>query len=422
MASFTRIRIFAPAAALLLLSGVAAAQPTVANYQAIPVGLLPGAFSNVAWGVNNAGHVVGWNQGPQTLLRAYIWRPSTGITEIPTPAGFTDSRADDISNTGFVAGSSNNGGASDSTAWRWRDGVYTFIPRIPGQCMSMMAIAVNDQGDVVGTTCDGSFGAVPFYYSDATGTINLQPFGISNVRDINNAGVVTGSAFDGTKYVAMRWQAPAGPMEFLPTLPAPYDDASRGEGLNEAGQVVGVSINVLTGSDSWRAFEGTPAGVQMISSPVTARSSAYAINELGEAVGTDGTSSTTDIYAWRWTQAEGKEFLAGTVNNVDVWTVNRAIDVNDHGHIIGSISAPEVPGRAVILHRIGTPPPGGGVCYANCDGSTASPVLNVADFTCFLQRFAAGESYANCDQSTSAPVLNVADFTCFLQSFAAGCP
>jgi hypothetical protein len=64
----------------------------------------------------------------------------------------------------------------------------------------------------------------------------------------------------------------------------------------------------------------------------------------------------------------------------------------------------------------------GSSCYANCDSSTNEPVLNVADFTCFLQRFAAGESYANCDESTTPPVLNVADFTCFLQAFAAGCP
>jgi len=64
------------------------------------------------------------------------------------------------------------------------------------------------------------------------------------------------------------------------------------------------------------------------------------------------------------------------------------------------------------------PPP----CYANCDASTTAPVLNVADFTCFLQKFAAGNAYANCDNSTTAPVLNVADFTCFLQKFAAGCP
>jgi hypothetical protein len=68
------------------------------------------------------------------------------------------------------------------------------------------------------------------------------------------------------------------------------------------------------------------------------------------------------------------------------------------------------------------PLPPGGSCYPNCDASTTAPVLNVADFTCFLQRFAAGESYANCDNSTTAPTLNVADFTCFLQRFAAGCP
>jgi hypothetical protein len=61
-------------------------------------------------------------------------------------------------------------------------------------------------------------------------------------------------------------------------------------------------------------------------------------------------------------------------------------------------------------------------CYANCDQSTVAPVLNVQDFTCFLQRYAAGESYANCDSSTAAPVLNVQDFTCFLQRYAAGCP
>ena len=49
-------------------------------------------------------------------------------------------------------------------------------------------------------------------------------------------------------------------------------------------------------------------------------------------------------------------------------------------------------------------------------------MLNVADYPCVLQAFAAGAANANCDESTTAPVLNVADFTCFLQAFAAGCP
>ncbi|MEX2218427.1 MAG: hypothetical protein WD749_06660 [Phycisphaerales bacterium] len=64
----------------------------------------------------------------------------------------------------------------------------------------------------------------------------------------------------------------------------------------------------------------------------------------------------------------------------------------------------------------------GQACYANCDNSTQAPVLNVADFGCFLTRYAAGEAYANCDGSTQPPVLNVADFGCFLTKYAAGCP
>jgi hypothetical protein len=66
---------------------------------------------------------------------------------------------------------------------------------------------------------------------------------------------------------------------------------------------------------------------------------------------------------------------------------------------------------------IGTPP-----CYANCDGSTIAPILNVNDFACFLNMYAAGETSANCDGSTIEPVLNVNDFACFLNAYAVGCP
>jgi hypothetical protein len=60
-------------------------------------------------------------------------------------------------------------------------------------------------------------------------------------------------------------------------------------------------------------------------------------------------------------------------------------------------------------------------CYANCDSSTVSPILNANDFQCFLNKFAAQDSYANCDNSTVSPVLNANDFQCFLNSYAAGC-
>ncbi len=58
---------------------------------------------------------------------------------------------------------------------------------------------------------------------------------------------------------------------------------------------------------------------------------------------------------------------------------------------------------------------------ANCDGSTGSPTLTAADFSCFLAKFRSGDPYANCDGSTSVPVLTAADFSCFLAAFRAGC-
>jgi hypothetical protein len=61
-------------------------------------------------------------------------------------------------------------------------------------------------------------------------------------------------------------------------------------------------------------------------------------------------------------------------------------------------------------------------CYANCDGSTVAPILNVSDFVCFQNRYAAGDTYANCDGSTVPPVLNVTDFICYLNRYAGGCP
>jgi hypothetical protein len=74
----------------------------------------------------------------------------------------------------------------------------------------------------------------------------------------------------------------------------------------------------------------------------------------------------------------------------------------------GALSAPEV---AALCNG----------CYANCDASTVTPILNVNDFQCFLNRFAAADPYANCDGSTIPPTLNVNDFQCFLNKFAAGC-
>jgi len=89
--------------------------------------------------------------------------------------------------------------------------------------------------------------------------------------------------------------------------------------------------------------------------------------------------------------------------------------INDQGWIVGYGSGGGGMYKSFVLR------PRSQACYANCDSSTVSPILNVLDFACFLNRFAAGEIYAHCDGSTVTPVLNIQDFSCFLNRFAAGC-
>jgi hypothetical protein len=79
------------------------------------------------------------------------------------------------------------------------------------------------------------------------------------------------------------------------------------------------------------------------------------------------------------------------------------------------------PTGAYTIALLGACRVSGSTCYANCDGSTTVPFLNVNDFVCFQGLFAAGNSLANCDHSTSPPVLNISDFVCFQGQFAAGC-
>ena len=71
------------------------------------------------------------------------------------------------------------------------------------------------------------------------------------------------------------------------------------------------------------------------------------------------------------------------------------------------------------IRGTGQPPPV--VCYANCDGSTGSPMLTANDFQCFIDKYVANHTYANCDGSTGTPMLTANDFQCFINRYAGGC-
>jgi WD40 repeat protein len=159
----------------------------------------------------------------------------------------------------------------------------------------------------------------------------------------------------------------------------------------------------------------------------TAGSGAYQDSIVGAALSENG--SRLAVASWG-VQIEGHQEVMVFDRNVNLIDQHDtpgspfSIDMSADGRyvLVGSKSVHANVfgngGNTYLLDLGGSP----GGCYPNCDNSTAAPVLNVQDFTCFLQRYAAGDTYANCDASTTAPVLNVQDFTCFLQRYAGGCP
>ena len=125
--------------------------------------------------------------------------------------------------------------------------------------------------------------------------------------------------------------------------------------------------------------------------------------------------------AFLWTAGGGMRSLADVLTsdygmNLAGWQLTTAFTISADGRAIAGSG--RFMGGASQAYLAVLPAP----CYPNCDASTAPPILNINDFVCFQQKFAAGDSYANCDNSTAAPVLNVNDFTCFLNKFAGGCP
>jgi hypothetical protein len=142
---------------------------------------------------------------------------------------------------------------------------------------------------------------------------------------------------------------------------------------------------------------------------------------VGGAFSNAGGVPVNNIAAWNgssW-QPLGPG-VSGTVRAMVIWRNQLAVAG-------GFWSAGGIPSPGLAFWGCPQPQP----CYANCDQSTALPLLNVEDFTCFINEFASATGlthgqqvmhYANCDNSTTAPVLNVEDFTCFINRFAQGCP
>ena len=220
---------------------------------------------------------------------------------------------------------------------------------------------------------------------------------------------------------------------FLPS-PANLARWSRAEAISANGLTIVGSSRSNNSQNGLEAFKWTQAGGMIGLGDLAGgafQSFAYATSADGSVIvgmatiegvaGPFGGGSAPRAFIWD--QQNGMRdlqlLLASSGAPITGWKLTEARGLSADGRtIVGTGTDPDGNTQAWIATLPGSGPQ---PCYANCDASTQTPILNVNDFNCFLNKFAAADAWANCDGSTLPPTLNVNDFQCFLNAFAAGC-
>lgn len=395
------------AAGVAMWAGLAV---SAANAQWTVVNLHPtGALQSAATGVS-AGQQSGWAQLGPTVghTRASLWTGSAASWVNLHPATTTYSRA-------YAAGDGQQVGEAPvnlSRAALWNGSAGTWVDLHPAAAGENASIAYAVSGGVQ----VGSANVLGWHASLWTGSagswVDLNPPG-----HVSEAWATTGTRHGG--YVvdvgsvvsASVWSGSSSSWTNL----HPAGNISSWVYALDATQQVG-AVRVPDTSSHAALWTGSASSwVDLHPFPQTnSRATGVAGGmQVGYADGASGRHAAL----WRGTAASRVDlhsflpmsFL--TSEATGIWTDGVETHVSGFGYNSATT-------RQEAILWIG---PGAG-CYANCDGSTGTPLLTVNDFVCFLNLYAIGDPRANCDGSTTPPILNINDFVCFLSKFAVGCP
>jgi uncharacterized membrane protein len=416
-----------PARFLLTISGLflsastAAAQPMFR-----PLGMLPGETRSAAAGISGDGRVVvGWTLAPTPATNGYAVRwDLAGTMHLLVPQDGLSSAAGAASFDGSII----LGGGAGGATWLWTEASgRQFIPSAHG-ALATVGMALSASGSAMTGFLDMGPTSRLFRWRSSHGVEDLGTiFGQQSISGIGisaDGDVIAGTAgntFPGHR--AIRW-TPAAGIELLPMLPGATSCFSYGIS-GDGNVIVGYCEIPVLGRRAfrWTETESTTA----LGALPGAMSVARAANWDGSVI--VGYSLQVWDGGWVWTQQTGMVRISSLLPPGTIppgYSPDGPRSVSFDGlTIAGWGDNPQFMSEAFVLRLPSS------ACYANCDGSTAAPILNIDDFTCFINEFAAAgalppaqqvEHYVNCDNSTAAPVLNIDDFTCFINSFAAGCP
>jgi probable HAF family extracellular repeat protein len=301
-----------------------------ARYSIQDLGDLGLASSPQSWAnaINDQGQVVGGSyaatSGENVLFHAFLWSKETGMLDLGT-AGYFNSGALSLNNAANVAGYVVTGPPQyqyhTTFAAQWTQspsGAYS--PTIIDTIG--VASGINDCGQVVYNNVRNGQVCGTLWENGTRTNIPFYP------EDINNQGEVVGWVAKGA-YV---WNKSSGATA-LPLLPQCSEASAYA--INETGVVVG---SEGTGTNNrqaclWRM--GQPALLGAFGN----YSYASDINDNNEVVGTTATSAGEAAFIW--TAGGGMELLTSLLQPESGWQLMSATAINQKGQIVGQGISPE---------------------------------------------------------------------------------
>ncbi len=334
--------------------------------EALPVGSAGGAAGSVH-ALSDAGLVVG-ERDAGGAFHAFVFTDG-GILDLGTLGG-THSAALDVSPSGIIVGRSDLRFPGVVRAFLFDAGVMRDIGTLP-DAVEMVALGVNDAGDVVGralvaTGADESTRAFLLRDGELVELGTLGGEGASAVA-VNPAGHIVGWSLDASgRTRAFRWSAESG-MADLGTLGGAE---SRAAGINSAGVIVGEAETALGVAHACVWAEGETIDLGTLGG---LRSAAAAVNDAGVVVGGSQIGSGIDQHAFIRVAGGRLTDLNELMRPGTPWVLSSARDINNAGQVLVEgfrLTAGRFESAAFILHPVEEDADGDGVPFVmdNCDG------------------------------------------------------
>lgn len=263
--------------------------------------------------INEAGQVA----GTTASHRAALWTEQSGLHELPLPAGFYNSEATAVNDSGHVTGVVYDRGFSQHRAFTFANDALTLLSGEQSHSYD-----ISDSGQVAGESLlPGKTITGPVLWSENT----IQSLGGccgGSAKRVNKHGDVIGDFYDKNgRYQAFLWTASRG----LNPI-GPGDRYSSAIALNAQGHVV-----VQAFSEVFLYRSGNLTRLDLSSQyPSQPR----AMNNCDMIVGSFGPFSDADR-AFIWEKSHGFRDLNTSIPSGSGWKLESATSINDQGEIVG---------------------------------------------------------------------------------------